>query len=255
MSPPAPPTAAILIIGNEILSGRTQDSNTTHIARELGRVGIRLREVRVVPDEAAEIVAAVNALRQRYTHVFTTGGIGPTHDDITADCVAMAFGVKLIQNPEARGRLERHYAGTDLLNAARLRMANTPEGATLIDNPVSAAPGFQIGNVFVMAGVPSIMQAMLAGIIGRLAGGPPVDSRTVISDIPEGTLAEGLGAIQAQWQGVVDIGSYPSFRQGRISTSLVLRSTDIPALDAAAAAVVRLVQAMGGSPDLLGPEG
>ncbi len=244
------PTAAVLIIGNEILSGRTQDTNLSFIAKFLGGIGVRLREARVVPDVEAEIVAAINALRDRYTYVFTTGGIGPTHDDITAECVAKAFGVALIQNPEARRRLEDHYKGTDMLNAARLRMANTPEGATLIDNPVSSAPGFQIGNVFVMAGVPMIMQAMLRGLQNRLAGGAPVLARTVISGIPEGTLAEGLGAIQTAYGEAVDIGSYPFFRQGKISTSLVLRGTDAALLDKAAADVADLVRRNGGEPEV-----
>lgn len=247
--PTATPTAALLIIGNEILSGRTQDANLAYIAKYLGGLGIPLREVRVVPDVEGEIVAAVNALRARYTYLFTTGGIGPTHDDITSDCVAKAFGVPLIQHPEARRRLEEHYRGTDLLNAARLRMANTPEGATLIDNPVSSAPGFQIGNVFVLAGVPAIMQAMLAGLGSRLVGGPPVLSRTVTSAVPEGTLAEGLAAIQADYPDI-DIGSYPVFRQGRISTSLVLRGTDAATLDTATARVAVLVESLGGTADV-----
>lgn len=247
---PESPTAAVLIVGNEILSGRTQDTNLAHIATYLGGLGIRLREARVVPDVEAEIVGAVNALRDRYTYVFTTGGIGPTHDDITAECVAKAFGVPLVQNPEARRRLQEHYKGTDMLNAARLRMANAPEGAVLIDNPVSSAPGFQIGNVFVMAGVPKIMQAMLAGLGDRLAGGSPMLARTVLCAVPEGTLAEGLGAIQARHGAAVDIGSYPSFRQGRISTSLVLRGTDAALLDRAAAEVADLVRRHGGEPEV-----
>lgn len=244
------PTAALLIIGNEILSGRTQDANLAFIAKYLGGIGVRFREVRVVPDEEAEIVAAVNALRARYTYVFTTGGIGPTHDDITSECIAKAFGVPLIQHPEARRRLEDHYAGTGMLNEARLRMANTPEGAVLIDNPVSSAPGFQIGNVFVMAGVPMIMQAMLTGLGNRLVGGPPVLSRTVACGIPEGTLAAGLTAIQAYFPSI-DIGSYPAFRQGRISTSLVLRGTDPDLLESATARVSGLVTELGGTPEIL----
>lgn len=249
-APETAPTAAVLIIGNEILSGRTQDTNLSFIATFLGGIGVRLREARVVPDVEAEIVAAVNALRARHTYVFTTGGIGPTHDDITAECVAKAFGVPLVQNPEARRRLEAHYQGTGMLNAARLRMANTPEGAVLIDNPVSSAPGFQIGNVFVMAGVPAIMQAMLGGLRNRLVGGPPVLARTVLCGVPEGTLADGLGAIQAKYGAAVDIGSYPAFRQGRISTSLVLRGTDAALLDKAAAEVADLVRGHGGEPEV-----
>ncbi|MFV3129757.1 competence/damage-inducible protein A [Niveispirillum sp. KHB5.9] len=244
------PTAALLIIGNEILSGRTQDANLAFIARHLGVLGIRFRETRVVPDEEAEIVAAINALRARYTYVFTTGGIGPTHDDITAECIAKAFGVPLIRHPEAVRRLEIHYAGTGMLNEARLRMANTPEGATLIDNPVSTAPGFQIGNVFVMAGVPMIMQAMLTGIGDRLVGGPVVRTKSVASAIPEGSFADALCAIAADYP-AVDIGSYPAFRQGRISTSLVLRATDPDLLERATVAVAEMLRALGGEPVVL----
>ncbi|WP_114393464.1 competence/damage-inducible protein A [Oleisolibacter albus] len=244
------PTAALLIIGNEILSGRTQDANLAFIARHLSGLGAPLREVRVVPDVEEEIVDAVNALRTRYTYVFTTGGIGPTHDDITAECIAKAFGLPLIRHPEAVRRLEAHYAGTALLNEARLRMANTPEGARLIDNPVSAAPGFQIGNVFVMAGVPSIMQAMLVTLDDRLAGGPKPLIRSIISSLPEGSFADGLRALAADHP-AVDIGSYPSFRQGRVSTALVLRTTDPAALDAALTAVLALLQGLGADPTVV----
>lgn len=247
---PAASTAALLIIGNEILSGRTQDANLAFIAKYLAGLGIPLREVRVVPDVPAEIVAAVNALRQRYTYLFTTGGIGPTHDDITAECVAAAFGVPLTRHPEAVRRLEAHYAGTDLLNAARLRMANVPDGGTLIDNPVSAAPGFQIGNVFVMAGVPVIMQAMLTGIGHRLVGGPVVRARSIVSAIPEGSFADQLRLLAARHESV-DIGSYPAFRQGKISTALVLRSADMAALDAATIDVVAMLRNLGGVPEVV----
>lgn len=246
-APTFAPTAALLIIGNEILSGRTQDANLAFIAKHLGTLGIRFREVRVVPDEEAEIVAAVNALRARYTYVFTTGGIGPTHDDITAECIAKAFEVPLIRHPEAVRRLEAHYANTGLLNEARLRMANIPEGASLIDNPVSTAPGFQIGNVFVMAGVPMIMQAMLTGIGDRLVGGPVVRTKSVASAIPEGSFADALRVL-AGTHASVDIGSYPAFRQGKVSTALVLRGTDPVALDAAVADVVAMLRALGGDP-------
>ncbi|HSK39399.1 MAG TPA: competence/damage-inducible protein A, partial [Arenibaculum sp.] len=189
-------TAAVIVIGNEILSGRTQDANLGYMARRLTELGIRLREARVIADDPDEIVAAVNALRSRYDHVFTTGGIGPTHDDITSGCVAKAFGVELERNAEAVRRLEAHYGDPSMLNAARLRMAEIPVGATLIDNPVSAAPGFRIGNVHVLAGVPSIMRAMFDGIAPGLRGGPPIHARTVSCALAEGTLAEGLGALQ-----------------------------------------------------------
>lgn len=244
------PTAALLIIGNEILSGRTQDANMSFIAKHLGTLGIRFREARVVPDEEAEIVAALNALRARYTYVFTTGGIGPTHDDITAECIAKAFDLPLIRNAEAVRRLELHYAGTGMLNEVRLRMANTPEGAILIDNPVSTAPGFQIGNVFVMAGVPMIMQAMLTGIGDRLVGGPVVKTKSVASAIPEGSFADALRTIAADYPGV-DIGSYPAFRQGKVSTALVLRCTDPALLEAVTALVADMLRGLGGDPIIM----
>jgi len=245
------PTAALLIIGNEILSGRTQDANLSFIATYLGDLGIRFREARVVPDVEAEIIAAINALRARYTYVFTTGGIGPTHDDITADCIAKAFGVPLLRHPEAVRRLEAHYAGTGLLNEARLRMANVPEGGILIDNPVSTAPGFQIGNVFVMAGVPKIMQAMLTGLRDRLVGGPLVRTKSVISAIPEGSFADALRTVQEQVGAGVDIGSYPSFAGGKISTALVLRATDPDLLAHTAEQVAAMLRALGGEPVII----
>ena len=240
-------TAALLIIGNEILSGRTQDANLNFAANFLGKIGVRLREVRVVPDIEEEIVAAVNALRARYTYLFTTGGIGPTHDDITSACVAKAFGVPLIRNPEAKRRLESHYQDGRTINEARLRMADTPEGATLIDNPISTAPGFQIGNVFVMAGVPAIMQVMLTGIQDRLAGGAVVQIRTVTCEVPEGDIANGLEEVQKRWP-EVEIGSYPSYRAGRFLTALVLRATAVPDLESATAEVAGLIRALGQEP-------
>jgi len=239
-------TAALLIIGNEILSGRTKDANLPFIAEHLGEMGIRLAEVRVVPDVPGEIIAAVNALRKKYDYLLTTGGIGPTHDDITAECVAAAVGRKLIQNPEARRRLEERWADTGIeVNEARLRMANTPEGATLIDNPVSAAPGFQIENVFVMAGVPKIMQAMFEGLRDRLVGGAPLLSRSIVCNLPEGQLAGGLGSLQARYPDV-DIGSYPSYAQSGFRVAVVLRHTDSEILDAAAADVMALIGDLGG---------
>lgn len=242
-------TAALLIIGNEILSGRTKDANLPYVAERLGALGIRLREVRVVPDVCDEIVDAVNALRDRYDYVFTTGGIGPTHDDITAECVAKAFGRRLIQHPEARRRMEARYAAMGIeLNEARLRMANTPEGAALIDNPVSGAPGFQVENVFVMAGVPKIMQAMFESLRDRLAGGAPLLSRNVTCSLPEGALAAGLGAIQDRFP-AVDIGSYPSFATSGFGVAIVLRHTDAATLDTAAEEVRSLIRRLGGTPE------
>jgi molybdenum cofactor synthesis domain-containing protein len=240
-------TACLVIIGNEILSGRTQDANLAYIAKGLNEIGVRLREVRVIPDIAETIIATVNEVRATFDYVFTTGGIGPTHDDITSECIARAFSVRWLLSEEARRRLAAGYASPADLNAARLRMAHIPEGATLIDNPVSRAPGFQIGNVFVMAGVPRVMQAMFDGVKHRLTGGAPVLSRTVTSGLPEGVLAEGLGRLQARYPDF-DVGSYPYYRRGGFGTSLVVRGTDAARLDAAVAELFALVTALGGEP-------
>jgi molybdenum cofactor synthesis domain-containing protein len=241
------PSAAILIIGNEVLSGRVQDANVNFIAKKLVAHGIRLREVRVVPDIEKEIVDAVNALRSRFSYVFSTGGIGPTHDDITAQSMATAFGVPLIVHPEAKKRLEAYYG--DQITPARLLMARTPEGAVLIDNPSTIAPGFRFENVFVMAGVPSIMQAMFDSFIDGLAGGPAILSRTVLCKIPESLIAEELGEL-AQNFSDVDIGSYPSFRVGNIGLALVVRGVDEKRLDEATKALAKLVQTHGGDPKI-----
>ena len=229
-------TAALVIIGNEILSGRTQDANLAFLATGLNEAGIQMREVRVVPDAEADIVEAVNALRARYDYVFTTGGIGPTHDDITAASIAKAFGVAYGRHPEAERRLLAYYP-PEKVNPARMKMAETPEGAELIDNPVSVAPGFTIGNVHVLPGVPSILQAMWAGLKSRLKGGATVLSRTITVLCPEGEIARPLGEIQANHP-TVEIGSYPFMRQDRSGTSLVLRSVDQAAIDAAAEAIL-----------------
>lgn len=247
-------TAAVLIVGNEILSGRTKDANLAWLAVRLNESGVQLREARVVPDIELEIVAAVNALRSRYDYVFTTGGIGPTHDDITSGCVAKAFGVKLIRHPEAVALLRSHYANPADLNEARLRMAEVPEGATLIDNPVSKAPGFRIGNVFVMAGVPRIMQAMFDGIRHSLAGGATVLSRAVTAEIPEGKIAAELGALQERYR-ELDIGSYPFFRLGKVGTSIVLRGIKAEQLDAATDELKAIMRALGGVPVEESPAG
>jgi molybdenum cofactor synthesis domain-containing protein len=239
-------TAAVLIIGNEILSGRTKDVNLGFLAEQLTALGIRLREARVVADVEADIVAAVNQTRAAYDYVFTTGGIGPTHDDITSACVARAFGVPLLLDERAVALLTRHYPPGQL-NEARLRMAHVPQGASLIDNPVSTAPGFQIGNVFVLAGVPSIMQAMFGGLKHRLVGGPPILSRTVSGFIAEGTIAAGLGALQDRYP-QLEIGSYPFFRQGKFGASFVLRGTDADAIAAAAAELKALIRDLGAEP-------
>jgi molybdenum cofactor synthesis domain-containing protein len=247
MSETAPVSACVVIIGNEILSGRTQDVNLKYLAERLNGLGIRLREARVVPDVPEAIVETVNEVRARHDYVFTTGGIGPTHDDITSECVARAFGVPLIRNPEAVAILEAHYE-PGMLNEARLRMANTPEGASLLPNPVSAAPGFRIGNVFVMAGVPSIMQAMFDGIAHELVGGAPMLTRTVVAYLPEGAIAAALGALQERFP-ALEIGSYPFFRQGRFGTSLVLRGTDSEELAAAAGELKVVVRSLGAEPE------
>lgn len=240
------PTAAVLVIGDEILSGRTQDANTGTIARWLGEIGVDLREARTVPDVEAEIVAAVNALRARYTYVFTTGGIGPTHDDITADSIAAAFGTGISHHPEALAILEPRYA-PGAFTEARRRMARIPHGATLIANPVSGAPGFRIGNVFVLAGVPVVMQAMLENCRPFIAGGERVQSLTISVRTGEGMVATALAAIQAAHPAVV-IGSYPQFREGRFGASFVLRSRDAAALAAAADAVRAMLVAAGHAP-------
>jgi molybdenum cofactor synthesis domain-containing protein len=229
------------VIGDEILSGRTQDTNTGSIARFLGKLGIALAEARVVPDIEEEIVAALNALRSRYDYVFTTGGIGPTHDDITADAVARAFGVGISERADALALLEAHYP-PGMLNAARRRMARIPDGACLIDNPVSKAPGIAIGNVFVMAGVPAVMNAMLDSLAPLLVGGPPLLSRTLSAYLPEGAIAEALGAIQAQAPSV-SIGSYPFYRANKFGTSLVFRGSDPAALEAVAVELRAMIRA------------
>lgn len=232
-----PVTAAVLVIGDEILSGRTKDRNIGYIAEYLTAIGVDVREVRVVPDIEEEIVAAVNALRVRYSYVFTTGGIGPTHDDITADSVAKAFGVAIDVDPRARAMLLEYIKPEDL-NEARLRMARIPAGAELVPNPVSRAPGFWIGNVIVMAGVPTIMQAMLDQVAPKLQTGVRMLSETVRADAREGDVGGPLGAI-AQVNPEVSIGSYPFMADdGRPNTNLVVRGRD-PAKVAAAVAQVR----------------
>ncbi|MDE2007825.1 MAG: competence/damage-inducible protein A [Rhodospirillales bacterium] len=241
------PTAAALIIGNEILSGRTQDTNLRFLAQGLAARGIRLMEARVIPDIADTIIATVNELRARYTMLFTTGGIGPTHDDITSECVAAAFGVPWEPHPEAWPRMEKSYKPGEF-NAARQRMATMPRGASLIDNPISTAPGFSIGNVHVMAGVPRIMQAMFEGLAPRLPGGTPIAARAVHGlDVAEGRIAEGLAAIQARYR-AADIGSYPFYRPSGNGVAIVAKGTDAAALEAAIAEVAALFTALGHAP-------
>lgn len=242
-------TAAMIVIGNEVLSGRTQDANIKHIGTELSLKGIQLLEVRIVPDVESAIVDAVNALRQRYDYVFTSGGIGPTHDDITSDCIAKAFGVKNVPHPEGFPLLEAFYVNKGVeFNAARQRMGHTPEGADLIKNDVSMAPGYRIGNVHVMAGVPRIMRDMLAGILPTLEGGAVVQSKAITTDLPEGVLAEHLKALQNSYDSAVDIGSYPKDRRGKEGyiVSLIIRSSDEQVLNKVLAELKTILEDLGG---------
>ena len=219
-------TAALLVIGDEILSGRTKDKNIGYIAEYLTAMGIDLKEVRVVPDDEGEIVAAINTLRAKFTYLLTTGGIGPTHDDITADCVAKALGVEITHDPRAVAMLRERYVNPEDLNEARLRMARIPHGSTLIANSISKAPGFMCGNVIVMAGVPAIMQVMLDEIAPSLAKGRVMASLSVdAGGLPEGAYAAALGAIQKGHEGVI-IGSYPHFDGVKFANQIVLRSRD-----------------------------
>lgn len=244
--PPKVVTAAVIVIGNEILSGRTKDLNLGYIATGLTSIGVRLIEGRFIPDIEATIVATVNELRAKFDYVFTTGGIGPTHDDITAASVAKAFGIPLILHPRAAKLLTDHY-GPENLTEARMRMAHTPEGAELIDNPVSVAPGFRIGNVFVLAGVPRICQAMFDGLKGSLTAGDKVLSRTVSGYVGEGAIAKDLGALQDRFP-ALEIGSYPFFRQGKFGASFVIRGTDNTAIDAAVVELHAIIRNLGAEP-------
>ena len=239
-------TAAVLVIGDEILSGRTREANLPYLAERLGARGVPVVEARVVRDDAAAIMDAVNALRSRYAYVFTSGGIGPTHDDITSRCVAQAFGLPMERNAEAVRRLAAHY-DPGQLNEARLTMADMPLGASLIDNPVSAAPGFRIENVYVLAGVPMVFQAMVDAIVGGLTGGPPLLSRTIVCRLGEGAIAADLGAIQGRYP-AVSIGSYPYLRQGLVGVSLVVRGTDDAAIGGAVGEIVEAAHRLGGEP-------
>jgi molybdenum cofactor synthesis domain-containing protein len=244
MSSLEPVTAAVLVIGDEILSGRTQDTNTSYIAKFLASLGIDLKEARVVPDVQDEIVAALNALRKRYTYVFTTGGIGPTHDDITADAIAAAFDVGIDYHPEAMAMMAARYKNPEDFNEMRKRMARIPFTATLIRNSVSTAPGFQIGNVFTMAGVPMIMRAMLEDIAPRLKRGALVHVATVEGKIPEGRIAAALMAIQKDHP-TVAIGSYPFYREDGSGAQFVARGRDPAAVESAAKSIERAITAEG----------
>ena len=227
-------TAGLVIIGDEILSGRTQDKNIAQIALWLNLQGIRLAEVRVVGDDTGAIAEAVNSLRARNDYLFTTGGIGPTHDDITVDAIAEAVGVPVVVHPKARAVLEAYYEARGGLTEARLRMARVPEGAELIENSVSGAPGIRWGNIFIMAGVPRIAAMMLDALSGTLEGGRPMLSETVGCWVAESEVADLLGATEKTHEGC-QIGSYPFFRDGRTGANFVIRSTDAPTLAACVA--------------------
>ena len=242
-------SACVLIIGNEILSGKTQDTNLQFLGAELARKGIPLTEARVLRDDKAEIVAAVTECRARHDYVFTTGGIGPTHDDITAECIAAAFGRELVLHPEAASRLRRR--GLEL-NAARLKMAHVPEGASLIDNPLSGAPGFRVENVFVMAGIPAVARGMFSTLDEELGGGDPIHSRNVDVFLPEGDLAGPLNDIVRKYP-QVEIGSYPFFRERRFGANLVVRGTDEATVETVLREIIATMDSLGGEPGLVDP--
>jgi molybdenum cofactor synthesis domain-containing protein len=242
-------TAGVLIIGNEILSGRTQDANLVYIARALSEIGVLLREARVVPDIREEIVPAMNELRLKFDYVFTTGGIGPTHDDITLKCLAQAFQVPLTLHPEAHAILRDWYKDElEQLNAARLRMATAPEGSIVIVDPRSGAMGFRMSNVFAMAGIPQIMQSMFDHLKSMLKIGPSVISRSVACDLPEGTIAQGLEEIQKRYP-EFDLGSYP-WLEGNFGTSLVVRGRNPERLEMAVRELIKMVRSLGGHPEI-----
>ena len=244
MTEPRIITAAMLAIGDELLSGRTKDKNIGHLAEVLTLSGIDLKEVRIVADEEEAIVEALNALRGRYEYVFTSGGIGPTHDDITADAISRAFGVPCVHDDKAMRLLGEMYARRGMeFTEARQRMARMPTGASHIDNPVSTAPGFHIGNVFVMAGVPQVFQAMLDNVLPTLATGTPILSRAIACPFGEGDIGTALAAVQKAHP-ETSIGSYPHFDGQRFSTELVVRARSEPLLDAAAAAVAAMIEAI-----------
>lgn len=243
-------TAAVLIIGNEILSGRTPDTNTAWIAQKLSAQGVELTEARVIPDEEGAIIKAVNELRAANKYVFTTGGLGPTHDDITADCIAKAFGRKIGINAEARKVLDAHY-GAGQVTPEREKMAYIPDGAQLIHNPVSGAPGFVIENVYVMAGIPRIMQAMLENVLPTLGAGKPILSNTIVSSLGESVIAKSLGELQKKYP-QVNIGSYPHYRGGVGSVSLVLRAIEEGPLSKATEELVDMIRKLGDEPQAVG---
>ena len=235
-----PTTAAVVVIGNEILSGRTQDANLPYLGRRLAELGVTLAEARIIPDIQSVIVSTVNACRAAHDTVFITGGIGPTHDDITTHSIARAFGVTVQRHTEAVARLQAAYASTQI-NDARLKMAEIPAGAVLLDNPISGAPGYRIENVYVLAGVPRIMQAMFESFCHQLEGGAPILSRTLSTPLRESQIAADLERIQARYKDT-DIGSYPFYRLGRFGVEVVVRGTDVASLEEVYREISALVQ-------------
>jgi molybdenum cofactor synthesis domain-containing protein len=241
-------TACLVIIGNEILSGRTRDANLPFLASELNKLGVRLTECRVIPDVEDVIVQTVNEVRRKFDYVFTTGGIGPTHDDITADAIAKAFGVGISENAEAVDRLTRYYADPALFTPPRRRMARIPHGGMLVDNPVSVAPGFRMDNVFTFAGVPMIVEGMFHAMKHMLVGGRPMLSRTIRCSQPEGFIAGPLGTVQERHPDT-EIGSYPAFRQGKPSVSLIVRGTDPAKVQSAFDELFKVLAELKGEPE------
>ena len=241
-------TACMLIIGNEILSGRTQDANLSYLGEQLNEIGVRMMECRIIPDIEQVIIDTVNECRAKFDYVFTSGGIGPTHDDITSACVAKAFGVALERNEEAKQMMLERMKERDMeMTEARLKMTEIPSGAALIDNPISRAPGFRLENVYVMAGIPNIMQGMFEGFKHELSGGAKMLSITIGAFVPEGRMAGPLSALQDRYPDV-DIGSYPFIRSGRFGASLVLRSTDDVVLNKAADDLRAAIRELGEEP-------
>jgi len=240
-------SGCMIIIGNEILSGRTQDVNLAFLAKELNELGVRLTEARVIPDVEAVIIETVNECRNNFDYVFTTGGIGPTHDDITADCIALAFGVELFIHPDAEKIIRSREAPPEVMQS-RLRMARVPVGGELIENPTGGPPGFKIGNVLVMAGVPMVMQAMVSTLgNGQIQGAQPVRSRSVSAYLTEGQITVPLGAIQGKYP-AVDLGSYPFYRQDGYGVNLVMRGTDETELETMKLEVLDMIRSFGAEP-------
>ncbi len=243
-------TACVLIIGNEILSGRTQDTNLNHIAKTLGKWGIQVREARVIPDIEATIVEAVNDMRSRFNYVFTTGGIGPTHDDITAVCIAKAFNKTIVQHPDIESRIRTRPAPVEVMES-RLLMARVPEGAGLIDNPTGGPQGFFVENVYVMAGIPRVMQAMLSSLEGSLNSGSVVHSYSLRAYLGESQISESLGKVQEKFSNL-DIGSYPFLLNDRYGTMLVIRGTEMELMKLAAKSISEIIVQSGETPEDLG---